>query len=431
MASKFTDNFNLDLYEDKDPANLRDQYNDSMQKIDSNMLSINNNAKNAQKEAEKANAAASQNAEAINEANKKIEKNANDIASNNQKISDLNNKVDSNKAQTDQNIDQIKNNTYTKDESNDRFQLIDKNNYHVIMFGDSYTDIATNRAWWAYLKNLSYFKARKPYIWHNYAKGGYGYIPPNGTYQSEFETAKNDITYDHSLVKFVFVAGSRNSNDGYSGQIKTAATTLFTNIRNEFPNARVIVIPLMWDYRQFSNYYRYNAASIENAAAIALAESIPWAWTWCYGYDDPNWFTGEDIHPLAPAARTMASYINRYLEGGYTGRHEAITLRHPTNPTAWNFSAIADGGNITYSANILAGNTASELLTMGTLPKWAWPENDPTNGAPVWVSMISNNADSTTLFKINDDGTFGIQPFTTKPSGTPNGNAAFQLTKPW
>lgn len=47
MASKYTDNFNLDLYEDKDPANLRDQYNDAMRKIDDGLFTANQNATSA------------------------------------------------------------------------------------------------------------------------------------------------------------------------------------------------------------------------------------------------------------------------------------------------------------------------------------------------------------------------------------------------
>jgi len=42
-----TDNFNLDLYDSGDPANLNDQYNAAMHTIDSTLLTINTNASNA------------------------------------------------------------------------------------------------------------------------------------------------------------------------------------------------------------------------------------------------------------------------------------------------------------------------------------------------------------------------------------------------
>ena len=42
-----TDNFNLDLYDTGDPANLNDQYNAAMHTIDDTLLTINNNASSA------------------------------------------------------------------------------------------------------------------------------------------------------------------------------------------------------------------------------------------------------------------------------------------------------------------------------------------------------------------------------------------------
>lgn len=42
-----TDNFNLDLYDSGDPANLNDQYNAAMHTIDDTLLTINNNASSA------------------------------------------------------------------------------------------------------------------------------------------------------------------------------------------------------------------------------------------------------------------------------------------------------------------------------------------------------------------------------------------------
>lgn len=52
MAST-TDNFNLDLYDTGDPANLSDQYNAAMRTIDNTLLTINNNASSALQKANK------------------------------------------------------------------------------------------------------------------------------------------------------------------------------------------------------------------------------------------------------------------------------------------------------------------------------------------------------------------------------------------
>ena len=52
MAST-TDNFNLDLYDTGDPANLTDQYNATMHTIDDTLLTVNNNASSALQKANK------------------------------------------------------------------------------------------------------------------------------------------------------------------------------------------------------------------------------------------------------------------------------------------------------------------------------------------------------------------------------------------
>ena len=52
MAST-TDNFNLDLYDTGDPANLTDQYNAAMRTIDDTLLTVNNNASSALQKANK------------------------------------------------------------------------------------------------------------------------------------------------------------------------------------------------------------------------------------------------------------------------------------------------------------------------------------------------------------------------------------------
>lgn len=52
MAST-TDNFNLDLYDSGDPANLNDQYNAAMRNIDGTLLTINTNASSALQKANK------------------------------------------------------------------------------------------------------------------------------------------------------------------------------------------------------------------------------------------------------------------------------------------------------------------------------------------------------------------------------------------
>lgn len=293
----------------------------------------------------------------------------------------------------------------------------------IVTFGDSYADTTNTRSW-------AYMLAQKlGWTLHNYARSGAGYINPNTTYMSEFNTAKADKTYNHNDVSLVVIGGSRNSNDGYTGGIKTAAQELFRSVSNEYPNARIIAVPLLWDKKPVSGYWRYNAASVAEAAILTGVESIPWAWTWNLGRE--NAFDGEDIHPNELGTNVIVNYIMRYMLGTYNGRHEVFVWRPQQNPAEFVLTVDASAGTITYGLNVASGVTPANYTNVSGLPMWAWNASDGTNQGQAWVAAITNAANNTTLFHIDTDGHFGWQGYTTKPTGTPNGLAGAQLTRAW
>ena len=293
----------------------------------------------------------------------------------------------------------------------------------IVTFGDSYADTTNTRSW-------AYMLAQKlGWTLHNYAKSGAGYISPNTTYMSEFNTAKMDKAYNHGDVSLVVIGGSRNSNDGYAGRVKKAAQELFQAVSNEYPNARIIAVPLLWDKTPVSGYWRYNAASIAEAAILTGVESIPWAWTWNLGRE--NAFDTGDIHPNELGTSVIVNYIMRYMLGAYSGRHEVFVWRPQSNPAEFILTVDASAGTITYGLSVAAGVTPANYTNVSGLPMWAWNASDGTNQGRAWVAAVTNNASNTTLFNIGTDGHFGWQGFTTNPTATPNGLAGAQFTRAW
>ena len=293
----------------------------------------------------------------------------------------------------------------------------------IVTFGDSYADTTNTRSW-------AYMLAQKlGWTLHNYAKSGAGYITPNTTYMDEFNTAKADKTYDHDDVSLVVIGGSRNSNDGYSGTTKTAARGLFQSVSGEYPNARIIAVPLLWDKTPESGYWRYNAASIAEAAILAGVESIPWAWTWNLGRE--NAFDSDDIHPNELGTNVIVNYIIRYILGAYNGRHEVFVWRPQRNPGEFVLTVDASAGTISYGLTVASDVTPANYTDVSGLPMWAWNASDETNQGRAWVASVTNGATNTTLFKIGSDGHFGWQGYTTNPTATPNGLAGAQLTRAW
>lgn len=294
----------------------------------------------------------------------------------------------------------------------------------IVTFGDSYADTTTNTRSWAYML------ARKlGWTLYNYAASGAGYIQPNTTYMSEFQTAKADTSYNHDDVSLVVIGGSRNTNDQYSGNLKTAAQTLFQAVSAEYPNARIIAIPLLWDKTPESGYWRYNAASIAEAAILTGIESIPWAWTWNLGRNDA--FNGDAIHPNEVGTNVIVNYIMRYMLGTYNGRHEVFVWRPKQNPAEFVLTVDASAGTITYGLAVASNVVSANYTDVSGLPMWAWNASDETNQGHSWVAAITNGATCTTLFHIDTNGHFGWQGFTTNPTATPNGLAGAQFTRAW
>lgn len=441
--TNYTTNFNLEKYQTGDAANLNDQYNASMDIIDTNLYKINTNANTAGGKAAQALETAQNNTknltalgitdtETATQLKTKINNTAETAQNNTQNLTALG--VTDTTTAT-----QLKNkiNNTTETAQNNKTQITTINNYIqvnemfnmrgdkiMVTFGDSYASPTDNTSWAVQVAT------KLGWTLKNYAIGGAGYIEPNTTYQTEFNSAHQDNTYDHNKVSLVIIGGSRNSNDGYSGKIKTAATALFQQCINEYPNARIIAIPMLWDNKTVSDYWRYNAGEIEQAAIETGIESIPWAWTWNMG--KPNNIKTDKIHPNENGTTIIRNYILRYLTGTYTGRHEHWVWRKPDNPTAGMLSVNASGGTISYAFQMSQGVTPAEWTNISGLPEWACGDKDNTNSVNRWTLQISNNANAATLFKINSDGTFGIQPFTTTGShDTPNGLMAGHFTTAW
>ena len=439
----YTTNFNLEKYQTGDAANLNDQYNASMDIIDNNLYKINTNANTAGGKATQALETAQNNTknltalgvtdtETATQLKNKINNTAETTLNNTNKLTAL--------GVTDtETATQLKNkiNNTAETAQNNKTQITTINNYIsvneifnmrgdkiIVTFGDSYASPTDNTSWAVQVAN------KLGWTLKNYAIGGAGYIEPNTTYQSEFNTARQDNTYAHEKVSLVIIGGSRNSNDGYDGKIKIAATALFQQCINEYPNARIIAIPMLWDNKTVSDYWRYNAGEIEQAAIETGIESIPWAWTWNMG--KPENIKNDHVHPNTNGTTIIRNYILRYLIGTYTGRHEHWVWRKPGNPAAGMLSVNASGGTISYAFQMLNGVTPSEWTSISGLPEWARGDTDNTNSVNKWTLQVSNNANEATLFKINSDGTFGIQPFTTTGShGTPNGLMAGHFTTAW
>ena len=454
MATVYTktDNYGLNLYGDNDPADLRDGYNGSMRTIDTTLKTHLNRIEGVEarethdEEVMKA-LLVDNTVDNATAAKTKWDKAGTDAIEAMADAASAAGKADSNTAiltalgasnKTNATLSKTKWDKASSDAigANDAIARILKSlshtNGHLVTFGDSYGTNTDKTCEWPTVLNI---RLGEDSVLHNYCIAGAGYIAPNTTFQSELNNAKSDTSYNHNEVGLVVIAGSRNTNDGYSGTLRAAAVSLYEGVKREFPNARIIVVPMIWDWTPVSNYWRYNSASCISAAREVGVEAVPWAWTWNLGNN--TYFPTGNIHPNADGTNVIVSYMLDYINHNYTGRTESFSWRDSTNTLAL-FTVNASGGLITFGWHLASDVTPANFVDIkNALPKWAERDKDTTNEPDAWALMASNGANEATLFKVlgsdnHVSGTFGIQPYTTTGGhGTPNGLMGGGFTVAW
>ena len=351
MASEYTQNYNFDLYTDNDKPNLRDQYNGAITKIDTQLHEFSNNlvivteAANLAKDKANENATkisdnATEIANEVTRAKAAEQDNATEIAievtrakaAEQDNATAIANEVTRAKAAEKTNADAIANvksaaylDTTSTVVDNDTliptskavYNFTSKEKKTILCFGDSYAEAEVAANTWPYQLGLASGCTIK-----NYAISGAGFDVGGNLFSTQLNTAVSDASIDKSKVKALVLAGGRNDIMSYS----TADTLAYSWARTAlgaFPDAKVYIVPMLYDAGSCGDTGRIKAAGIADGAMRAGAIVVNYAWTWLRGL--PNQIQSDKVHPNATGARTIANYIWSAIQGNYNPRHMAYT----------------------------------------------------------------------------------------------------------
>ena len=406
----YTTNFNLEKYQTGDAANLNDQYNVSMDIIDDNLYKINTNANTAGGKATQALETAQNNkknlaalgitdtATATTIKNKidttaetaqnnktnlnalginsvedatalknKISKNSQDISKNSQDIS----KNSQNISKNSQNIITI-NNTI----SNYKY-----NSGYMVTFGDSYADSTTPQNTWPYWLH-QYIPTL---TLKNYAVSGAGFNVDTRTFINQINTANTDGTLDKNQVKLAVLAGGRNDILNYNNA-KTKIQECVNRMITIFPNARILIIPMLYDTGYIDGNGRDKLAGLTNGSETITnhtpnTETLKFAYLWLKG--ETNSIGSDKIHPNQLGAQTIAKYI-------YNGAYDNYKPRQAMIDTVFGDAK----GFITLQDGIVTYDVAGSVSNIGAgqgraLPGWASTWHN------VWVWGVSAGSTTT------------------------------------
>lgn len=399
----YTTNFNLEKYQTGDAANLNDQYNASMDIIDDTMYKINTNANTAGGKATQALETAQNNTKNLTalgvtdtktatQLKTKIDNTAETAQNNKSSLNalgvnnvtdatNLKNKINKNTQDISKNTQDISKNTQDISTINTTISNYKYNSGYMVTFGDSYADSTTPQNTWPYWLH-QYIPTL---TLKNYAVSGAGFNVDARTFINQINTANTDSTLDKSKVKLAVLAGGRNDILDYNNA-KTKIQECVNRMITIFPNARILIAPMLYDAGFIDTNGRVKLAGLTNGAETITThtpntETLKFAYLWLKG--ETNSIGLDKIHPNQLGAQTIAKYI-------YDGAYDNYKPRQAMLDTVFGDAK----GFVTLQNGIVTYDIAGTVSNIGEgngrdLPGWAATWHN------VWVWGVSAGSTTT------------------------------------
>lgn len=288
---------------------------------------------------------------------------------------------------------------------------------NIVMIGDSYT-YGTGSATHSGVQRSGHKSTNDSARWsslfcskiggveYNFAFGATGFIRSQTSeagytaedlrFIKQIEIAESEMTADEiSNTALVVIAGGINdarhsADDNITGaQMQSAAQAACEAAKTAFPNALVMLIPMMWHTANWNEtaynfWMRLKLGGMQAGANVLVIDN---AWTWLFGW--VAWCTG--IHPNADGHYKLAEFAISGLNGGNTMGISWDTLGLNGNP--WhnysdcyiNFS----NGMVSLLPCYVTGGLSAGTNVIGTVPAWAAPDTGRTN---VYIPIVKGNA---------------------------------------
>ena len=260
----------------------------------------------------------------------------------------------------------------------------------LLTIGDSYGDTSDQNRSWAY--QLS--KLLPNCTLHNYCVSGAGWNVGGKKFENQLQKAASDKLKPNLIV----ICGGRNDIITEQ-QARAAVDNCFSVINTNWPNAKVVVAPYLYDSTPLSNNDKLECSYVCNELANFKAIVLNHAWTWLKGRTDC--FPSSDIHPNEKGAKIIADFLYQGVEGSYNGRFELETVNFAGAPATFAMTggiiALQIGGNITSYQSV-------------KIPNWAKPSTDTAficytnSGTSIKIGFVNASGD---LSIFNGSGNLG------------------------
>lgn len=240
----------------------------------------------------------------------------------------------------------------------------------AIFIGDSYTQAnsLTNNDLNIHKRFATLISRKFGWKELNFAVGGMGFLYGNTTFITQLNNAISDNSYEHDKVKYIFVVGGRNDVSSLVDwdDLPAAVSQVISTAKANFPNAKVVLIPMMWDVGSIHQNIYYVYKLICNAAIGTDAFVIPHAYSWLHGMKDM--ILPDNVHPNEDGHARLANCIGNSLISGY---YDVLPNTQPFEiyssklDNSSFFDMVLESGMIEINANMVVNeqiNTGTKLF---------------------------------------------------------------------
>lgn len=312
-----TPNYALDLYDDGDPANLRDQYNASMNTIDGILKTVNDANATNKNIMTALGATDTDSAIALKH---KIDNNntclANLQSSTPDKAAATYNKITSNSDNISTLFAKVENRVSKLDVSN------------ILCIGDSFGDEkAKGHGNW--IKGLRASLPNATFM--NQCVSGSGYVRNFGV---KFIQQINNAITANFKADYIIIVGGVNDTDENLTDIISAVREVCTTLQTAYPLAKVLFVPMCAGYYHLTLKRRYVAMAMQNIISNYNYAYFRSAWT--LNVNRREYVVDDNLHPTETGAKNISDKILQWLLDGtvYMGPTTQITEQIINNGTA-------------------------------------------------------------------------------------------------
>ena len=272
---------------------------------------------------------------------------------------------------------------YTKDESNDRFEPRDRRKDAVII-GSS--NVVTGSSRWAerVCEDLGYTP-------HNYGIGGGGFTSAIGArFDTQVNNAHTGLGNKNATVGMVLIVDMLNdiraNNDVSDGAANVAGL-----INTYWPNAKVYVVPVIWNKSSLNLQASYMGQNISRSIQRAKQGLLPCSAAFCDG--SVSWFwEGNDINANHVRGTDEVhlpddSYVEAYhrtvawIRGGSSWKNfgwralddYGVEGWGPSKESAKGLFISREGTTVNIQGSFVASHASGNDSYIWSIPSWAYP----------------------------------------------------------